>query len=100
MRVGPHVFDVRKARKLAEAGVVGICGEDSQEVRYDPDIGPSVLRETVLHELLHAVWHQTTLDRLYTDEQEEQVLWTLAPRLLALLRDNPELVMFLVYDGE
>lgn len=97
VRVGVHFYSVTSIKRLVNnAGVVGVCGEDTQEVGYDADLGAGVERETVLHELLHGSWHQTVLDKLYTDDQEEQVLWGLTPLILALLRDNPTLVKYLL----
>ena len=95
VKVGPHRFSLYAAKGLVDAGCTGGCGEDTQSIVIDDDLGVTVEKETVLHELMHAIWHQTTLDRTYTDEQEEQVVWSLAPFILALLRENPRLVAYL-----
>jgi hypothetical protein len=95
--VNPHSFELKVVPRLStDAGVCGLCGEDDQRIAIDDDLGDTVEKETVLHELMHAIWHFTHLDKKYTDEDEEAVAWTMAPRLLALLRDNPELVAYLV----
>ncbi len=97
--VAPHRFTVTYEDDLADnSQACGLCGEDKQQIHIDNDLGPTVERETVLHEVMHAIWHQTELDRKFKDSDEEMVAWTLAPRLLALLRDNEELVRWLMSD--
>ena len=99
VRVGPHDFSVTLAPELSNAGASGLCGTDTQEVHVDMKLGPTVERETVLHELLHAVWGQTFLSRRYPDNagdsEGEGIIDELAPRILALLRDNPRLITYL-----
>ncbi len=96
LKIGHVVVTVIKEKGLGDkAGVAGICGEDTQTIHFDADLGPDIERETVLHESLHHIWHQSTLDKLFTDEQEEQVVWTLAPWLMQLIHDNPKFVEFL-----
>ena len=99
VRVGPHTYSVTLAPELSNAGASGLCGTDTQEVHIDAKLGPTVERETVLHELIHAIWAQTFLKRGYPDDSGggtgETIIDELAPRLLALLRDNPRLVTYL-----
>jgi hypothetical protein len=59
-------------------------------------MGPDVARETFLHEAMHGMWYQTLLDRQYRDKQEEDIIYSLAPKILEFLRDNPEAVEFLL----
>jgi hypothetical protein len=94
--VAPHWFTIKKVSKLSEAGTCGLTGEDTQDIAIDDALGRGVERETVLHELIHAMWHQTGLDRKFKDSDEEEVAWSLAPRILALLKHNPDLVSYLV----
>jgi hypothetical protein len=95
--VSPHWFEVKYQKDLAKnAGATGTCAEDEQYILIDPELGATVMRETMLHEILHAVWHQTELDNRYSNDEEEKIVWTLAPRLLALIRENPDLMTFLM----
>jgi hypothetical protein len=94
--ISPHIITIRKDAKLAEvAQVTGAAMEDTQEIILDKQLGPSIERETLLHEAMHHIWHQTPLDRTYEDQQEEEIIWTLAPRILSLILDNPEFVTWL-----
>lgn len=99
VRVGPHVFSVSLLPELSNAGAAGLTGTDTQEIHVDAKLGPTVEREVVVHELLHAVWGQTFLTRRFpdngSDSEGEGIICELAPRLLALLRDNPRLLTYL-----
>lgn len=54
-------------------------------------------RDTLLHEVLHAVIGVSTMELYHAEDNlEEKVVGQLAPLLLAVLRDNPELVAALI----
>lgn len=91
--VRPHLFQVVYDEQFASVtNTAGACGQDEQKILLDPDLGESVELETLVHEGLHAAWYQTELDRAYTDDQEEQVIWTLSPRIVSFIQDNPKLI--------
>lgn len=62
------------------------------------DLGPANVRDSLLHECLHAVLYCHGLGKLLEldAEAEEKLVSGLAPAVLALLRRNPELVKFLL----
>ena len=60
-----------------------------------PDQGADQKADTLLHEVLHAIWEQTPLRSRESDEQEEVVVALAAP-LLDTLRRNPRLVEYLI----
>jgi len=62
------------------------------EIHYDPSSTEPVLRETLLHEMLHAVCEHTGLD----PDQHETIIRSISPLLLHLLRENPKMVAWLV----
>ena len=64
-------------------------------------IDPAVrhLRDTLLHETLHALFAQTGLSENngpLSGDNEEQVVRALTPLLLHLLRENKNLIQFLI----
>lgn len=100
IKVTPHEVEVRFDRDaMAAASANGVYLGDVNTILLSPGCDPLVERETMLHEALHAIWNQTLLDKLYPDEEPdspgEAIISTLAPRLLAVLRDNPQLVAYL-----
>jgi hypothetical protein len=62
------------------------------EVHYDPNTNVPVLRETVLHEVLHAVCEHTGLD----PDEHETIIRSISPLILHVLRENPKFVKWLV----
>jgi hypothetical protein len=98
--IGHAYYTVKYDKSLnANAGALGVTGTETQQIHLDPQMGPDVERETLLHECLHGCWYQTLLDRQYRDKQEEDIIYTMAPKILELLRSNPELVEFLLESG-
>lgn len=101
VKVGPHDYVIEKmTTDLVQASnAVGACLEVESKIIYDPGQSQGQVRDTILHELLHAVWGQTYMDKKYDDNapdsEGELMIHELAPRILALLRDNPALVKFL-----
>jgi len=96
LSIAPFSYTVREDKDACvSAGVLGYCLEDVEVILIDPLSSPGALRDTLLHESLHAIWGQTTLNKKYSDEEEEEALLALSPRILSLIRDNPKLVSFL-----
>jgi hypothetical protein len=68
------------------------------EILISPD-REEVEKETLLHEILHAIIDQTALNRdggPLNNDHEEQVVRTLSPLLYHTLRNNGALVRWLV----
>jgi hypothetical protein len=53
---------------------------------------------TLLHELLHAIWYAA--GRRGEKLAEEEAIRTLSPLLLDVLKANPDVLAFLVGDGD
>ncbi len=91
--ISPYDYRIHYDDNLSKAAnVLGVCQSDDNIIIIDPTSARMVQKETLLHEAMHAMWNQTALDGIYSDEQEEQVVFTLTPRIVALLRDNPAFV--------
>lgn len=57
---------------------------------------PDYIADTLLHEVLHCIWHSTCSHVPALAEHQEQAICLLSPLLLDTLRRNPELVAALV----
>lgn len=105
VRVGNHVYRLTASpQRAADSDVTfGITFTERTEIVLNPDQAASQLRDTVLHELLHAVCDDVGLtdyrdapkDSVLSQELEERVVRALAGGVLALLRRNPRLVTYL-----
>jgi Zn-dependent peptidase ImmA (M78 family) len=104
VKVGHVRYTLREEKGLASiAEASGTCGEDTQLILIDDQIGPDQQRDTVLHELLHALFYAMNAKAILPKEEgsdskelEEKIIFSLATRLLELLRDNPKLVGYLL----
>lgn len=105
IRLGPRTYDVHVAPAAAEQLVDSPGSSDSHKRRIDllGSTVPDHLRETLFHEVLHQVLDLAGLTAAHAaappevaDELEERIVTRSAPLLLAVLRDNPTLVKFLV----
>ena len=103
VKVGHVRYKMRNEKGLTSiAGASGTCGEDTQLILVDDQLGPDQERDTVLHEVLHAVFYAMNVKAVLpkdeagdSKELEEKIIFALATRLLELLRDNPKLVEYL-----
>lgn len=103
VRVGPFVYTVSQDVKELQAhereksgGYAGFSDHSKLRIVVDATDAPDAQRETMWHEVKHAVHH------LYANSGEkvddETHIRKMAPMELAVLRDNPDLVAYLM-DG-
>lgn len=95
--VGPHRYRIRSTGKSTLLDLQGLMGQTdsrSNEILVSPDQSDGQQADTLLHEILHAAYDQTSLRRLDA-EAEEAVVSALTPILLGVLRNNPDIVKVL-----
>jgi len=73
----------------------GACVYEHQKIYLSPIQTHQQVSDTMLHELLHAIWNESGLEYQPQLEQET-VVRTLATWLRIVFRDNPELVKFIL----
>jgi len=100
IKVGPYVYrvdeDEREIRKFEHnrSGAYGGCTDHAlQTIHIDPTLAPTQRRETLWHEVKHCVVYLFQWDG---KKAEEEAIRMMAPMELAVLRDNPELVAYLL----
>lgn len=100
--LGPFTYTVlvdevaiAKVSKRQGLDLFGNCDGDMLTVTIDPGVAPGMLRETLLHEALHAVTAMSGVAYEQGEEGEERLVRRLSPLLLELLRRNPAFVAFL-----
>lgn len=77
----------------------GVCWPTNGLIYVEARLRPHAAREVLLHEALHACWVASNLHRTSAAPREEQVVGSLAPILLEVLRNNPALVRYLTEKG-
>lgn len=99
LQVGPHSFKVKTGKKarqrLVEDSTNGHAILNQSTIRIDTQRPHSQQAVTLLHEVLHAVWYNTSLGLTHDDEVQEAVVTALTPLLLDTFLRNPKLVEFL-----
>ena len=91
VKVGPWVYRVETwhTHYANSRGRYGECEHQTRTIRVDSSYGPIQTAETLLHELLHAVWSAW---RVQDADDEERTVSSLALGLTALWIDNPGLL--------
>lgn len=105
IQIGYNRYKVRLKEGLADEEdkyLFGKCNPKKSKISINPDQSADSMADTVLHEVLHGCWDQTSLASMpSTDgEVEELVVSSLSPALLDTLRRNPELVGYLMEVGD
>ena len=94
--VSPHTYTIDTsedtALRLQADQNRGQCFKDINLIELDTTLPDTQQAETLIHEILHAIWHTTGLD---DETDEETAVTALAPRLLSLLRENHVLTEYL-----
>lgn len=74
---------------MANEGSIGQCSSHKCQIKYSSDQHAQQLKDTILHEAIHAV------DYIMHLGLEERQVHALAGGILALLLDNPQFVDYL-----
>lgn len=103
--LGPHVWrvltDPDTSAYLSHCADRGTTDAQSLTIRVEASTqAADSAANTLLHELLHACWETSGLAVHDANDHQEQVIASLAPQVLHLLRANPELVRYLTADQD
>jgi hypothetical protein len=89
---------VAKARRRAHDGRLGETDTTHLQIMVDAELPVAQVRDTVLHEVLHAVtW---TVGGWRKGDGEDDYIGRVSPILLDTLRRNPQLVAYLTAEDE
>lgn len=106
VQVGPVLWDVvlvpdsdLERFRATDENLLGLADPRTATISLASDAAPDVMRETLLHEILHAVYFGTgsPLHRAHRGgaEAEEVAVSSLSPTLLDVLQRNPLVVHYL-----
>lgn len=97
IEIGLHSYRVKPGIiSDASGSLYGRTSRGNTTIEVDHTLAPSQIRDTVLHEVLHAVINDFPSD--LDGAAEEALVRGLSPGILAVLRSNPQLVAFLLKD--
>ena len=94
LKIGPHVWILQEVPNgvLHQSGHLGLSTADSLVIAVDANLPPTKKLEVLLHEVLHACCEGTMLG----EDDEESLVRIIAPALLGVIRENPDLVAVLL----
>lgn len=95
--IGGKDWDDARLREN-DADLIGHHNPGTLTVSMAPGLVVGAQREVLLHELLHACFNAA--GQPVSDGSEEDAVRTLAPTVLALLRDNPAVVTYLLHPAD
>jgi len=93
--LGPYDFVVRQKKKY---DLLGELDKENETIIVRTTQGPANLRDTVLHEVLHAILYVAGDSDVHglAHEDEERLVRIVTPWLLAFMRDNPHVLAYLL----
>ena len=102
VRAGVYQYEIGyDGQQSYDFGYMGVCLNRSRRIMLDPRQPDSQIRQTLMHEILHAVGDSFEIPAVgthTTDSTTHQVndkIDLLASALLMFLRDNPAVVAWL-----
>lgn len=95
-----HEYSIEEMSKnlFKEREAYGDCDNEQRKIRIYCGVASSVVRDTLLHEILHAAWNLLYLD----NEKEEKVVSRLATLLVGFFDDprNLNVKSFILTGGQ
>jgi hypothetical protein len=89
LKIGPFTYTVELHEgywNKDDERVYGEVDERTATINLDIDASPEMIRDSILHEILHAIL-------LMYNKDDEDLVRLLAPMLLQVMRDNPKLML-------
>ena len=95
-----HEYSIEEMSKnlFKEREAYGDCDNEQRRIRIYCGVSNAVVRDTLLHEILHAAWNLLYLD----NEKEEKIVSRLATLLIGFFDDprNLEVKSFILGEGK
>ena len=91
LKVGPFNYTVELHDGYWNKDDIRVYGEVDERtctINLDVDASPEVVRDSIVHEVIHAIL-------LMYDRDDEDLVRLLAPMILQVMRDNPKLMLAL-----
>jgi len=87
VKIGAHIYEVIYRDDMDDEDM-GVCRPRKLKLFVDDTVAQSQKEETFFHEVMHAIFNQTGLDKPLEDEKEEQMVQILGHAIYQVLKDN------------
>jgi hypothetical protein len=90
VKVGHFVYNIEDwCHRSANAnGAYGMCSKQEGVIRIDTKALPQMVRDTLLHEIMHACYREWGIA---SEDDEERTVGQMATAMTTVMIDNPEL---------
>ncbi len=75
---------------------LGVSNHHNLFIIIDGNAAEQVIRDTLMHEIMHCLFTEAGLAPMIGQLDEEELCSTLSPRLVSMLRVNPEVSAYLL----
>jgi Zn-dependent peptidase ImmA (M78 family) len=90
VKVLNKVYKVKVKKVIREGELYGLTNHDRGQIRLLRDQPLSSAKDTLLHEVLHAIWHGHSMSYgIQNEEAEEYAVTMMATGIMAVMEDNP-----------
>ncbi len=91
--VGPYDVAIKELDSSDAEKNYGLFNSEKMEIRLRKEFSsPQQAADTLLHEILHAVWHISGMSH---KDGEERLVSSLATQICAVVRQNPGIIDWL-----
>ena len=93
VKIGGFDFQViRETPQINDAGFIGLCKFDDLRISLADKYPKPRTEECFLHEMLHACFHNASLDSVKEiANNEEHIIDALSNQLYQVIKDNPKI---------
>lgn len=89
IKICNRVYTLRIEDEIEEGTLVGICRPDRQTITIVSFLTKEGFKDTLLHEILHAIWYGQGVDSgVKSEDIEEYVVGVFAANLMQVFQDN------------
>ncbi len=94
IRIGPHTYTVKRVKSRKIGGDCAQIDYARLSISVSTDLVSTYAKQSLLHEIIHGVLENAGI----RDQHDEQLVDAMATGILGVLRDNPDVVSYLVSD--
>lgn len=95
IKVGSHIYTVIRLSGKEMGDDLGLCDFNENGIAIRKRLNLNKCQEILLHEILHTCTYPSLVSKTVDDET---FVDTVAPLLLQVIKDNPELIKFLTQE--
>jgi len=94
VKIGSVVYLISLVDKL-EDDDYGMCDSHTQMIYISKDQSAQHVTDTLLHEIMHAIWHESGLFSVKRAD-EEQIVRTTSTWITMVLKENPAIAALII----